>query len=79
MVTPYTQVLPVPRHQHFPKTSPNSITVTNDRYFANNPLVLLIDKCNSIKQLKQIYACFLRTGLFFDPYSASKLIEVSVL
>ncbi|OIT30289.1 PREDICTED: pentatricopeptide repeat-containing protein At2g29760, chloroplastic-like [Nicotiana attenuata] len=79
MATPYTQVFPLPRHQHFPKPNPNSITVTNDRYFAKHPLVLLIDKCHSIKQLKQIHARMLRIELFFDPFSASKLIEASAL
>ncbi|KAL3367323.1 hypothetical protein AABB24_011851, partial [Solanum stoloniferum] len=79
MATPYTQVLPLPRHQHFPKPNPISKTVINDRYFENHPLVLLIDKCQSIKQLKQIHAYMLRIGLFSDPFSASKLIEASSL
>lgn len=79
MGTPYTQVLPLPRHQHFPKPNPLSKTVINDRYFKNHPLIVLIDKCHSIKQLKQIHAHMLRIGLFFDPFSASKLIEASAL
>ncbi|KAM3231799.1 pentatricopeptide repeat-containing protein, chloroplastic [Capsicum annuum] len=79
MATPYTQVLPPPRHQHFPKRNPTSKTVNNDRYFQNHPLILLIEKCHSIKQLKQIHAQMLRIGLFFDPFSASKLIEASAL
>ncbi|KAK3206504.1 hypothetical protein Dsin_020550 [Dipteronia sinensis] len=45
-----------------------------------NRLVLsLIDRCISLKQLKQVHAHMLRTGIFFDAYSASKLFTASTL
>ncbi|CAN4098745.1 unnamed protein product [Withania somnifera] len=66
---------PLPRHQHFPKPNPPSKTIINTWYFKNHPLMLLIDKCHSIKQLKQIRTHMLRIELFFHPFSASKLIE----
>lgn len=56
--------------------SPNlCLTVTNDRYFADHPLLSLVDRCTKSSQLKQIHAQLLRTGLFFDPYSSSKLFS----
>lgn len=39
----------------------------------NRQCVSLIDNCTSFRQLKQIHAHMLRTRLFFDPYSASRL------
>nr|AYM00689.1 pentatricopeptide repeat protein [Salvia miltiorrhiza] len=56
-----------------------SPTVNNDRHFANHPTVTLIEKCSNPQQLKQIHAQMLRVGLFFDPFSASKLIQSSAL
>ncbi|KAL7106683.1 hypothetical protein ACP275_06G009300 [Erythranthe tilingii] len=53
----------------------NFVTVNNDRYFANHPTVTLIEKCSNSRQLKQIHAQMLRCGLFFDPFSASKLVQ----
>lgn len=57
----------------------NFITVDNDRYFANHPTITLIDQCSNPQHLKQIQAQMLRAGLFFDPFSASKLIQSSAL
>lgn len=57
----------------------NFITVHNDRYFADHPTVKLIDRCSNRHHLKQIHAQMLRVGLFFDPFSASKLIQSSAL
>ncbi|KAI3457862.1 hypothetical protein Pfo_014525 [Paulownia fortunei] len=57
----------------------NFITVNDDRYFANHPTITLIDQCSNAQQLKQIHAQMLRAGLFFDPFSASKLIQSSAL
>ncbi|KAL8538361.1 hypothetical protein ACS0TY_000375 [Phlomoides rotata] len=54
-------------------------TVDNDRFFANHPTITLIDQCSNPKQLKQIHAQMLRIGLFFDPFSSSKLIQSSAL
>ncbi|KAF3454229.1 hypothetical protein FNV43_RR04676 [Rhamnella rubrinervis] len=46
---------------------------------ANNHLLSLIDQCTNTKHLYQIHAQMLRTGLFFDPYTASRLITASAL
>ncbi|TXG74326.1 hypothetical protein EZV62_002905 [Acer yangbiense] len=57
--------------------NPEASTVKNNN---RNRLVLsLIDRCISLKQLKQVHAHMLRTGLFFDAYSASKLFTASTL
>ena len=57
--------------------NPEASTVKNNN---RNRLVLsLIDRCISLKQLKQVHAHMLRTGLFFDTYSASKLFTASTL
>ncbi|EXC01449.1 hypothetical protein L484_022020 [Morus notabilis] len=58
---------------------PTSSTVNNDLRFPNYPLLSLIEQCTSLKELKQIHAQMLRTGLFFDPFSASKLITVCAM
>lgn len=58
---------------------PASPTVNNDRYFANHPTLLVINECISTKCLKQVHAQMLRSGLFFDPFSASKLITACAL
>ncbi|KAK2967044.1 hypothetical protein RJ640_015264 [Escallonia rubra] len=55
------------------------MTVNNDRYLANHPTITLIDQCSKPNQLKQIHAQMLRTGLFSDPFSASKLISAVAL
>uniref|UniRef100_A0A803KRK4 Pentatricopeptide repeat-containing protein n=1 Tax=Chenopodium quinoa TaxID=63459 RepID=A0A803KRK4_CHEQI len=68
---------------NFPKLSVHSrhfyrnpsLTVNNDRYFAEHPLLLMVDRCTKSSQLKQIHAQLLRIGLFFDPYSSSKLFS----
>ncbi|TXG74315.1 hypothetical protein EZV62_002894 [Acer yangbiense] len=59
------------------QANPEAPTVKNDN---RNRLVLsLIDRCISLKQLKEVHAYMLRTGLFFDAYSASKLFTASTL
>ncbi|XP_027110909.2 pentatricopeptide repeat-containing protein At2g29760, chloroplastic [Coffea arabica] len=70
--TPAINNLPLNRHP-----TPVSITVNNERYFADHPLLLQLDRCSDSTQLKQIHARMLRIGLFSDPYSASKLIQVA--
>ncbi|KAF4346809.1 hypothetical protein G4B88_013279 [Cannabis sativa] len=67
---------PVITFPHNPK--PNS-TLNNEHSSSNFQLLPLIDQCTHIKQLKQIHAQMLRTGLFYDPYSASRLITASAL
>lgn len=70
--------VPVPSFPHHRKL-PSSSTVNNDLRFPNYPLLSLIEQCSSLKQLKQIHAQMLRTGHFFDPFSASKLITVCAM
>ncbi|XP_057954573.1 pentatricopeptide repeat-containing protein At2g29760, chloroplastic [Malania oleifera] len=66
-------------HCNQPTSNSTSVTVTNDRHFANHPILKQIDLCFSTKQLKQVHAQMLRTGLFFDPYSVSKLITAGAI
>ena len=77
MATQSTPAVSLPRHSksNNPNLYPLSPTVNNDRY----PILSLINQCNSTKQLKQVHAQMLRTGLFFDPFSAGKLITASAL
>ncbi|XP_051143231.1 pentatricopeptide repeat-containing protein At2g29760, chloroplastic [Andrographis paniculata] len=49
------------------------------RYWATHPTITLIDQCSNVQQLKQIHARMLRLGLFFDPFSASKLLHSAAL
>ncbi|KAG6681156.1 hypothetical protein I3842_13G077800 [Carya illinoinensis] len=77
MATFITPPLSLPRHNNLPNST--SPTNDNDRYFANHPTVLLISQCTSLKSLKQVHAQMLRSGIFFDPFSASKLITASAL
>ncbi|VVA32115.1 PREDICTED: pentatricopeptide repeat-containing [Prunus dulcis] len=69
-----TPLISLPRH---PNSS--SPTFSTDLRFSSHPALSLIDQCTSIKQLKQVHAQMLRTGVLFDPYSASKLITASAL
>ncbi|KAJ6862868.1 pentatricopeptide repeat-containing protein [Populus alba x Populus x berolinensis] len=39
-----------------------------------HPCIVSIEKCSNMSQLKQIHAQMLRTGLFFDPFTASKIV-----
>ncbi|KAL5721102.1 Pentatricopeptide repeat-containing protein [Ranunculus cassubicifolius] len=62
-------------------TKPNISTSNhnNDRRFADHPVLSIIEQCTNTAQLHQIHAHMLRIGLFFDPYSASKLITAYTL
>ncbi|XP_068339159.1 pentatricopeptide repeat-containing protein At2g29760, chloroplastic-like [Pyrus communis] len=75
MATLSTPRISLPRHP----PNPPSPTATNDLHFSSDPSLSSIDHCTSIKQLKQVHAQMLRTGLLFDPYYASKLITVCAL
>ncbi|KAK9280629.1 hypothetical protein L1049_014325 [Liquidambar formosana] len=79
MATLNTPLISLPRNPNSQDPNPTSITVNNDRYFANHPILSAIEQCSDTKQLKQVHAQMLRIGLFFDPYSASKLITASSL
>lgn len=76
MATPCTPAINLPPNRH---TNTVSVAVDNQRYFANHPLLLRLDQCSDFAQLKQIHARMLRIGLFSDPYSASKLIQICAL
>ncbi|CAN6834734.1 unnamed protein product [Brassica oleracea var. botrytis] len=68
------QPLSLPRHPTF--SNPSQPTTNNDR---SRHTLSLIDRCSNLRQLKQIHAQMVRTGLFNDPYSASKLFAISAL
>ncbi|KAL6195457.1 hypothetical protein ACLB2K_031076 [Fragaria x ananassa] len=70
MATLGTPVISLPRHPP---------TVNNDLRFPTQPLLPLIDQCTTLSHLKQVHAQMLKTSLFFDPYSASKLITAASL
>ncbi|KAJ9172485.1 hypothetical protein P3X46_015715 [Hevea brasiliensis] len=58
--------------------NPPILTVKNDRPSTSHPQThSLIDQCTNLKHLKQLHAQMLRSGLFFHPYSASKLFAVA--
>ncbi|XXG67838.1 hypothetical protein AAC387_Pa06g1091 [Persea americana] len=46
---------------------------------SDHPTLSLLDQCTNLSQAKQIHARMLRLGLFFDPYSASRLITALTL
>ncbi|KAL5580766.1 hypothetical protein UlMin_013208 [Ulmus minor] len=72
MATSSVPVICLPLSAHHPNHSSSG--------FQNHPIISLIEsQCTSITQLKQVHAQMLRTGLFFDPYAASKLITASSL
>lgn len=82
MATAYSPAaINLPRNQHFKKQADPvlSVTVNNERFFANHPLLQLLEQCSNTAHLKQIHARMLRIGLFSDPFSASKLIQASAL
>ncbi|PON46842.1 Pentatricopeptide repeat [Trema orientale] len=63
--------------------STTSIT-TNNKASNNNPIgahtcLALLEKCSDMSQLKQIHAQMLRTGLFFDAFTAAKIIAFCAL
>ncbi|TXG74319.1 hypothetical protein EZV62_002898 [Acer yangbiense] len=59
------------------QANPESPTVKSDN--RNRLMFSLIEQCTSLRHLKQVHAHLLRTGLFFDSYSASKLFTASAL
>uniref|UniRef100_A0A1J3FK54 Pentatricopeptide repeat-containing protein, chloroplastic n=1 Tax=Noccaea caerulescens TaxID=107243 RepID=A0A1J3FK54_NOCCA len=68
------QPLSLPRHPTF--SNPNQPTTNNER---SRHTLSLIDRCSDIRQLKQIHAQMIRTGLFNDPFSASKIFSIAAL
>ncbi|KAI9195296.1 hypothetical protein LWI28_013604 [Acer negundo] len=59
------------------QANPEAPTVKSDN--RNRLVFSLIEQCTSLRHLKQVHAHMLRTGLFFDSYSASKLFTASTL
>ncbi|XP_021817716.1 pentatricopeptide repeat-containing protein At2g29760, chloroplastic-like isoform X2 [Prunus avium] len=60
------------------------ITTATKTSRTNNPIephpcLALLDKCSTMSELKQIHAQLLRTGLFFDAFTASKVVAFSAL
>ncbi|GMH00054.1 hypothetical protein Nepgr_001893 [Nepenthes gracilis] len=47
---------------------------TNHSFVQSNPILSLIEKCNSMIQLKQIQAQMIATGLILDGLSSSRLV-----
>uniref|UniRef100_A0A2P2PLI2 Uncharacterized protein MANES_01G162400 n=1 Tax=Rhizophora mucronata TaxID=61149 RepID=A0A2P2PLI2_RHIMU len=63
-----------------PLPLPTNITVINDCSSTNRLSTLsLVETCTNTNHLKQLHARMLRVGLFFDPYSASKLFRTTAL
>ncbi|KAJ8629771.1 hypothetical protein MRB53_023094 [Persea americana] len=62
-----TRLLPPP-HKAKPNTNPNTT------FHLKNPLLSLLQRCNSINHLKQIQAQMTVTGLVLDTFAASRLI-----
>ncbi|KAJ6670724.1 PENTATRICOPEPTIDE REPEAT-CONTAINING PROTEIN [Salix viminalis] len=60
-------------------SNPAILTANNDQKTNPSTVPVLIDKCASKKHLKQLHAHMLRTGLFFDPPSATKLFTACAL
>ncbi|OVA06499.1 Pentatricopeptide repeat [Macleaya cordata] len=60
-------------------TKPKFKTNNQNRNLAGHPILALIDQCSDRSQVKQVHAQMLRIGLFFDPYSASRLITLCTL
>lgn len=64
---------------------PTIITATeNKSNIINNPTqphpcLVSLENCSNMKELKQIHAQMLRTGLFFDAYSASRIVAFCAL
>ncbi|XP_031269926.1 pentatricopeptide repeat-containing protein At2g29760, chloroplastic-like [Pistacia vera] len=76
-----TMATPISLQHHRPPLSshdiPNnySISIQVQTY----PCLVSLEKCSTLSELQQIHAQMLRTGLFFDPYSASNIVAFSAL
>ncbi|KAK4854955.1 hypothetical protein QYF36_002727 [Acer negundo] len=55
------------------QANPEAPTVKSDN--RNRLVFSLIEQCTSLRHLKQVHAHMLRTGLFFDSYSASSTLS----
>ncbi|WCJ29711.1 Pentatricopeptide repeat (PPR) superfamily protein [Euphorbia peplus] len=67
---------PLSLHQNNrPLLSSDNILPKNQTH----PCLLSLEKCSNMSELKQIHAQMLRTGLFFDPFEASKIVSFSAL
>nr|XP_010914963.1 pentatricopeptide repeat-containing protein At2g29760, chloroplastic [Elaeis guineensis] len=60
-----------------PVISPKAPASTNKNApFSTQPLQLLLERCTSFAELKQIHAQMIRTGLAFEPLPASHLVSI---
>ena len=67
-------------HDNFPLRNPVAATVTNNnKPIQLHPCLALLEKCSDMSQLKQVHAQMLRTGLFFDAFTASKIVAFCAL
>ncbi|XP_010542661.1 PREDICTED: pentatricopeptide repeat-containing protein At2g29760, chloroplastic [Tarenaya hassleriana] len=64
------QPLSLPRQPILSNSNPNRPSSINEH---SRQTLSFIDRCTDITHLKQIHAHMIRTGLFFEPFSASKL------
>lgn len=77
---------PLSLHRHTPALSSDNplLRTTNNNNNINRKVQLRqclvsLEKCSTMSELEQIHAQMLRTGLFFDPYTASKIVAFSAL
>ncbi|XP_058099638.1 pentatricopeptide repeat-containing protein At2g29760, chloroplastic-like [Magnolia sinica] len=70
---------PIPIQHLYPAKSNSSNDGINDRNLPDHPTLSLLHGCSHLARLKQIHARMLRLGLFFDAYSASRLLTASAL
>ncbi|XP_058074608.1 pentatricopeptide repeat-containing protein At1g08070, chloroplastic-like [Magnolia sinica] len=61
---------PSPTQKPLSKNTPNSKTIP----IQSHPTLLLLEKCSSMTQLKEIHAQMLRSGLFSDAFAASRIV-----
>ncbi|WCJ29226.1 Tetratricopeptide repeat (TPR)-like superfamily protein [Euphorbia peplus] len=62
-----------------PPRSPYSAAADADAANSGEHPHHLIDNCTNLNHLKELHAHILRSGLFFQPYSASKLFKIAAL
>ncbi|KAF8406992.1 hypothetical protein HHK36_006113 [Tetracentron sinense] len=62
------------------ENSPSKNTTTrNNNPIQTHPCILLLEKCSNMSELKQIHAQMIKTGLFIDVFSASKIVAFCAL
>ncbi|KAL5984418.1 hypothetical protein ACLOJK_018523 [Asimina triloba] len=69
---------PIQRRHHARTNTSNSSSFSDDPKPPHHLTLSLLDRCSDTPRLKQIHAQMLRLGLFFDAYSASRLLTACV-